>query len=121
FVGNGRMLEEYAPDGQLLRQVSCDVNVSGIGEDPNDGPLYVAGGGANQVQVLSADGTSLGSFGESGTGPGQFDYAVGVAGAASGFIYVGDLQNHRIQKFVRSGESTPVRTSTWGRVKALYR
>lgn len=45
----------------------------------------------------------LGQWGSQGTGNGQFDGCYGVAVDSSGFIYVADVGNHRIQKFDAQG------------------
>ncbi len=58
-------------------------------------------------------------WGSFGSGDGQFSIHRGVATDAAGDVYVVDLGNHRIQKF--DPESTPARTSSWGRIKSLYR
>ncbi len=44
------------------------------------------------------------AWGEAGGGPGQFRGPVGVAVDGSGFVYVSDSGNDRIQKFTASGE-----------------
>lgn len=82
--------------------------------------MYVAWGDANKVQIFSSAGEPLGEFGVAGTGPGQFNFPTGVAVDGDGFIYVADLQNHRIQKFAPSG-ATAAKSASWGQVKALYR
>lgn len=45
----------------------------------------------------------LGQWGSQGTGNGQFGGCYGVAVDSSGFIYVADVGNHRIQKFDAQG------------------
>ncbi len=42
-------------------------------------------------------------WGTPGTGIGQFDYPYGVAVDASGYVYVADLYNNRVEKFTPAG------------------
>jgi DNA-binding beta-propeller fold protein YncE len=50
------------------------------------------------------------SWGSQGSGDGQFDKPKGIAVDSSGFIYVADSNNHRIQKFTPDGTFV----SKWG-------
>jgi len=54
-------------------------------------------------EVFSTKGVQFygyrGRFGSVGSGPGQFNVAVGTETDAAGFVYVGDYNNYRIQKF----------------------
>jgi hypothetical protein len=58
-------------------------------------------------------------WGTQGSGNGQFDYPMDVAVDASGNVYVADYDNHRIQVF--GSLPVPTKSTTWGRIKALYR
>ena len=49
--------------------------------------------------------TWLLSWGSQGTGPGQFQFPHGMAIGADGTIYVADTANHRVQKFLGSGQA----------------
>ena len=51
----------------------------------------------------SPDGRHLASFGESGTGPGQFNVVHNVIVDPEGWIYVADRENQRIQVFDSEG------------------
>jgi outer membrane protein assembly factor BamB len=69
-----------------------------------DGTVWVLDAGSNRIQILSPDGEHLETWGEAGTGEGQFDFARnGPAGAlafdSEGNLYVADAYNARIQKF----------------------
>lgn len=69
------------------------------------GDLYVADGYGNaRVHRFSADGTLIRSWGEPGTGPGQFNLVHGVAVAADGRVFIADRENDRIQIFSPDGE-----------------
>ena len=69
------------------------------------GDLYVTDGYANcRVHKFSPDGKLLFSFGEPGSGPGQFRLVHGIAIDPRGTLYVGDRMNSRIQLFDSTGK-----------------
>jgi sugar lactone lactonase YvrE len=78
---------------------------------PN-GDFYVSDGyGNSRVHRFSADGKLQFSWGEPGSGPGQFNLPHSVAVDSAGTVYVADRENSRIQLFSPTGE---YRTSwTW--------
>ena len=55
------------------------------------------------VQIYSTGGTFLSAFGTTGSGPGQFDFPMGIAVDNSGNIYVTEVNNYRVQSFTSSG------------------
>ncbi|MBX3069015.1 MAG: 6-bladed beta-propeller [Thermomicrobiales bacterium] len=69
-----------------------------------DGNVYVASGG-NTIDVFSADGDHLETWGTEGDGPGEFLFnnrsfaLANLEFDADGNLYVFDTLNHRIQKF----------------------
>jgi DNA-binding beta-propeller fold protein YncE len=70
-----------------------------------NGDIYVTDGYGNaRVHKFAADGTSLFSWGEPGTGPGQFNIPHSVCLDKSGRVYVADRENNRIQVFTPDGE-----------------
>lgn len=70
-----------------------------------DGSLYITDGYGNaRVHKFSADGRLLFSWGEPGTGPGQFNLPHGIALDGKGSVYVADRENSRIQVFTSEGE-----------------
>ncbi|MBI2940849.1 MAG: hypothetical protein HYY04_10470 [Chloroflexi bacterium] len=71
---------------------------------PN-GEIYVSDGYGNaRIHRFSADGKLIQSWGEPGTGPGQFYLPHGVEVAADGRVLVADRENDRIQFFSPDGE-----------------
>ncbi|MGE5618949.1 MAG: peptidyl-alpha-hydroxyglycine alpha-amidating lyase family protein [Sphingomonadaceae bacterium] len=71
---------------------------------PN-GDLYVSDGYANaRVHRFSADGRLIQSWGEPGTGPGQFHLVHDVWVTHDGRVLVADRENDRIQIFSLEGE-----------------
>jgi hypothetical protein len=70
---------------------------------PN-GDLYVSDGYGNaRVHRFSPAGKLLGSWGEPGTGPGQFMLPHGIAVDTTGNVYVCDRESDRIQVFTAEG------------------
>lgn len=72
--------------------------------DPNNGDIYVSDGyGNSKVHKYSPDGKLLFSWGESGTGPGEFNLVHNIATDRDGYVYVADRENHRVQVFDKNG------------------
>ena len=79
------------------------INCSGIAVDRRDGNrVYVSDGNGDRIQEFQPDGTFADVWGTSGSGPGQFASAQGISIDRTGFIYVIDQGNFRLQKFLRT-------------------
>jgi DNA-binding beta-propeller fold protein YncE len=69
------------------------------------GDLFVADGYGNaRVHHFAPDGRLLHSWGEPGSGPGQFQIPHGIAVDADGTVCVADRENSRLQWFTPQGE-----------------
>jgi DNA-binding beta-propeller fold protein YncE len=69
-----------------------------------EGDLYVSDGYGNAcVHKFSPDGRLLFSWGEPGSGPGQFHLPHGIAVDRRGVVYVADRENSRVQLFSPEG------------------
>jgi len=69
------------------------------------GDIYVSDGyGNNRVHQYTPDGKLQKSWGESGSGPGEFNLPHNIACDADGWVYVADRENHRIQVFDGNGK-----------------
>jgi tripartite motif-containing protein 71 len=90
----------------------------GIATDPA-GDVYVVDFRNDRVQKFTSSGTYITQWGSTGSGNGQFRSPLGVATDAAGNVFVADGHNYRIQKF--GPGSTPATSTTWGRLKTLYR
>jgi DNA-binding beta-propeller fold protein YncE len=64
--------------------------------------LYMADGRAERVLKMNLEGEILGSFGEAGKAVGQFGWAHDIAVGPQSEIYVAEILNWRVQKFVKS-------------------
>ena len=75
----------------------------GIAVAPS-GDIYIADGYANaRVHRFSADGALKRSWGEPGSGPGQFMLPHGACITADGRLLIADRENDRIQVFTQDG------------------
>lgn len=82
---------------------------AGIAFNPQ-GEIFIADGYANaRVHKFSAEGKHLLSWGEPGTGVGQFNLPHGVWIDRRGRVLVADRENDRVQVFTQGGEHL----STW--------
>ncbi len=119
-------LRQFTPDGALLMTLGrsgqatdtgFEVNVSPVQRAAGPfnrvtnaavlptGELYVADGYGNaRVHKFAADGTWQFSWGEPGSGPGQFNLPHGIAVDSAGQVYVADRENSRVQVFTPGGE-----------------
>ena len=68
------------------------------------GDIYISDGyGNSRMHKYSPDGRLLKSWGESGTGPGEFNIPHNVCCDSDGWVYVADRENHRVQVFDGEG------------------
>lgn len=79
--------------------------ISQIAVDP-EGRIWAPEATSDRIAIFSPDGTLLEEWGESGKGPGQFDFTRGngdgygtLAFAKDGSFYVLDVGNRRVQQF----------------------
>jgi len=123
----GHVIKKFTTDGKLLLTFGTQDTPSDTGYDgsnvatvaqagppfnrptnlavaPN-GELYVSDGYGNcRVHRFAADGTLLQSWGEPGTGQGQFMLPHGIWVLGDGRVLVADRENDRIQVFTPDGE-----------------
>jgi DNA-binding beta-propeller fold protein YncE len=68
------------------------------------GDIYVSDGYGNaRVHKYSPDGKLILSWGDFGTGPGEFNIPHNVTTDPDGWVYVADRENHRVQVFDGNG------------------
>ena len=122
----GHSVRAFTRDGKLVRTIGPAGTPSDTGYDGTNvasiaraagpfnrptnlavapsGDLYVSDGYGNaRVHRFSPDGRLLGSWGEPGTGPGQFMLPHGIAVTRDGRVLVCDRESDRIQIFDPSG------------------
>lgn len=117
-VDNGdSTIRQFSPNGDLINTLGTPnkpaPKMSGdpfclpahVAFDPRNGDFYVADGYSNaRVHKYSPDGKLMFSWGESGTGLGQFNIVHNVVVDKSGWVYIADRENHRIQIFSPDGK-----------------
>ena len=106
FTLEGKLLTTIGTEGRPAPPMSGEpFNLpTHVAVDPRNGDFYVSDGYGNaRIHKYSADGRLLFSWGESGTGPGQFNVPHNIAADRDGRVYVADRENHRIQVFDAKG------------------
>jgi len=117
---------KFTPDGQLIWKLGESGKPSYTGATSMDfrtilragppfhyptnlaigpnGDLYISDGYGNaRVHRFSSSGKLISSWGEPGSGPGQFRIPHGIAVDSNGTVYVADRENSRIQLFNSEG------------------
>ena len=120
-------VRQFTPDGRLLmtmgtKNVPSDTGYNGKDLDsirrggppfnrPTNvaiglkGEIYISDGYGNaRVHIFSPKGEHIRSWGEPGSGPGEFHLPHGIAVAADGRVFVCDREADRIQIFSPDGE-----------------
>ena len=115
-------IQVFGPDGTFRRELGSTGKgpggLSSVGAVAvaSDGSVYVADG-ADRIDRFAADGTLLDSWGQSGSGVGEFQFGAGGgndSGAgggiavANGMVYVADTRNDRVQRFAADGSQARV-------------
>jgi DNA-binding beta-propeller fold protein YncE len=122
---NDHTVRKFTPDGQLLLTLGTSGRPSDTGATSMDyrtirragppfhyptnlalsptGEMYVTDGYGNaRVHRFAPDGRLVSSWGEPGSGPGQFHLPHGIA-VDQGTVYVADRENSRVQLFSPEG------------------
>jgi hypothetical protein len=132
-VDNGdSTVRKFTPDGKLLMTLGTPNQPSGkmsgepfcvpahVAIDKRTGDFYVADGYSNaRMHKYSPDGKYLFSWGESGTGEGQFNIVHNIDTDKNGWVYVADRENHRVQIFSPEGKYE-TQWNNLSRVAAIY-
>ena len=103
-VGNNR-IQKFTSDGILATPDNLGLNwPAGIAIHPRSKKLYVADNNNHCIKILnSSDLTFFNSFGSYGSGAGQVNWPFDVAFDSTGYVYVADYGNNRIQVFTAEG------------------
>ncbi len=105
FSLDGRLLltigEAHRPSPPMSNRPFCRCTHCALA--PN-GDIYVSDGYGNAaIHKFSPDGRLLKSWGEPGTGPGEFNLPHNICCDADGWVYVADRENDRVQIFDGDG------------------
>ena len=91
-------------NGEFLHSFGCGENGEKVLSSPHGvcvagQYVYVANYGKHCVSVFTTKGEHVTTFGQKGSGDGDFNYPIGVCVDKDGFVYVCDFSNHRVQIF----------------------
>jgi DNA-binding beta-propeller fold protein YncE len=95
-----KRIQIFDSDGNFIREWKQFGSPWGLEITP-DQHIFMADGYADRVVELDTEGKQLGTLGSSGKAPGQFFYAHGICAGKDGALYVSEIRNWRVQKFVR--------------------
>ena len=112
----GETIRKFTPEGKLVLTIGTQGKaakyMSGLpfnkcthtALSPR-GDIFVSDGYGNaRVHKYSPDGKLLLSWGEPGTDPGQFNIVHNICSDDTGWVYVADRENHRVQVFDGNGK-----------------
>ena len=119
-------IQKFTPDGDFVLAWGTFGTDPGQLNGPGrpcvltNGDLIVPDQGNSRMQRFTNDGTFVEAWGSPGTAPGEFNHPTCAACNGTGsLVYIMDKDNARVQKF--GGATTGVESTTWGRLKKLYR
>ena len=93
-------------DQKKLEPLNIELKLdqpTGIASSKTKQEIWVVETGAHQVSILDLSGNKLRSFGQRGSGPGEFNYPTSIWIDKQGQAYVVDALNYRIQIFDAEG------------------
>jgi DNA-binding beta-propeller fold protein YncE len=94
--GNNRRVQVFKADGTFVRIVNTSGTPRGLALDA-EGRLYVVDALSHRIDVYTDAGALLATFGENGTGPGQFNFPNDVVVDGTGRILITDRDNNQVQ------------------------
>jgi DNA-binding beta-propeller fold protein YncE len=114
--GKGHQVLKFSPHGKVLMTLG-KAGVAGSGPDEfnspsavltaSNGDIFVADGHGKETNArivkFTKDGTFIKTWGQKGTGPGDFDVPHTLGMDGRGRLFVGDRNNNRIQIFDQDG------------------
>jgi DNA-binding beta-propeller fold protein YncE len=92
-------VEEFTTEGLYLGSFAASTLGGTDIELDTLGQLWVADFNNNMIRLFTTDGDPIDSFGSFGTGPGEFNGAIGIGIGLDGSVYIADQYNARIQRF----------------------
>ncbi len=117
------VIRKFTPEGKLLQTIGGPADrFSGqpfnrpahLAVSPVSGDLFVADGYGNaRIHRFSPDGRLLYSWGEAGTGRGQFVVPHNIVVDEDENVFVADRENHRVQVFTAKGEFLAAWPGIW--------
>jgi len=100
-----RRIQMFDTDGNFLSKWTHLGYAWGMDLTKDGKYLFIAEHVNEEIlKVSTADGEILARWGAQGRGPGEFDWAHGMAVDSKGSVYVADTYGQRVQKFVEVGK-----------------
>ena len=101
YVGDreNHRLQVFDADGGFIEQWTEVGSPWGLARS-HDGALFIADGHNNRILKAGFDGTVRGQISSGGKAPGQVDFAHHIAIDSRGNVYVAEIKNWRVQKFL---------------------
>ena len=93
-------IQIFTEDGKFLDKWTNLGSPWGLAYSPKEEALYMCDGENNRVIKVDKNGKLLGVLGGFGKVPGLFDFPHHIAIDSQGAIYVAEIKNWRVQKFV---------------------
>ena len=131
--GKANFVVKFSPEGKVLMTLG-KPGVRGDGPDlfnqPSDvvtapnGDIFVADGHGpgptnNRIVKFDKNGKFVKTWGQKGTGPGEFDQPHAIAMDSKGRLFVADRNNNRLQIFDQDGKFLE-EWKQWSRISGLY-
>jgi DNA-binding beta-propeller fold protein YncE len=96
FTKDGKFIKAWGKTGEGPGEFKAPAGVA-VDKDNN---IYVTEIGNDRVQVFDKEGNFITTWGKKGSGNGEFGNLHGIiVDKQTGWIYVGDTANHRVQVF----------------------
>jgi DNA-binding beta-propeller fold protein YncE len=93
-------VQVFDQEGKFLNKWSDLGQPWGLAYSRKENTIYMCDGLNNRVLKLNTDGQILGQLGSFGKAPGRLDFAHHLAVDSKGAIYVAEVKNWRVQKWV---------------------
>ena len=94
-------IQIFDQNGQFLGKWTDIGAAWGLSYVPRENAIYMADGRNDRVVKLNMEGQIVGALGSHGKTPGRFDFPHSIAVDSTGAIYVAEIKNWRVQKFVK--------------------
>ena len=101
-----KRVQVFTPEGKYIRQFGDGIAPYGLFITPQD-EVFVADGLKHEVVKLDKGGKVLLRWGAGGREPGKFLLPHGLHVGRDGAVYVGEITNARVQKFVPADANPP--------------
>jgi DNA-binding beta-propeller fold protein YncE len=98
---NNQRIQIFDQDGKFLGKWTDIGAPWGLDYVPRENAIYMCDGLNNRIIKLNLDGQILGVLSSYGKVPGKLDYPHSIAVDSTGAIYVAEIKNWRVQKFVK--------------------